>query len=318
MKKIYMLWLFVFTVYSVLGQTNPGARDHVTFTYFSFKNQIILYGGSGVDNGKYTWNADMWSRSNGAWKDENNGTPGKITSMSCVSVLHNQTLLMVGGINPEKGDLNETWILENDVWKLFEGNSPSARLSPAMAYDPVNKIVVWFSGCVGNKYPSDTWEWDGSYWIQKSSEGPKGLCRASLFYDLNREKILLWGGVNDRGLKTNEMWEWDGTAWNTVNQGDEIPEPRSNFLIAFDENRKRAVLLGGSGNSGILDDLWEWDGNHWVKVKVQGEKPGSREVYGITYHNILKKVFVYGGRSGFAKPFGDLWSWDGDKWEFHR
>jgi hypothetical protein len=318
MKINFILLLFVFTAYLALGQVNPDARDHVFFTYFPYKNQIILYGGSGVDKGKYTWNADTWSWSNGTWKDENNGIPGKITSMSSVSVPHNQTLLMVGGINPEKGDLNETWILENDVWKLFEGNSPTARLSPAMAYDPVNKIVVLFSGCAGNKYPSDTWEWNGNDWIQKSSVGPEGLCRASLFYDLNRKKILLFGGVNDKGIKTNEMWEWDGLAWNKVNQGNEIPEPRSNFLIAFDENRKRAVLFGGSGNSGILDDLWEWDGNLWNKVETQGEKPSKREVYGITYHKQLKKIFIYGGRSGFAKPFGDLWSWDGEKWEIHK
>jgi hypothetical protein len=89
-------------------------------------------------------------------------------------------------------------------------------------------------------------------------------------------------------------------------------------LIAFDENRKRAVLFGGSGNSGILDDLWEWDGNLWNKVETQGEKPSKREVYGITYHKQLKKIFIYGGRSGFAKPFGDLWSWDGEKWEIHK
>jgi hypothetical protein len=297
----------------VHSQNTPGSRDHLLLVYHKLDNTIYLFGGSGTAEGKYTWNDDTWSWNGTHWEDLKKSKPGNIASMSATYLDHNQTVMMVGGINPAKGDLNETWIWANDNWNLHESNL-SVRLSPALAYDPNRNVVTLFSGCVGRKYPTDTWEWKESDWKLISETGPStGLCRAAMFYDAVRKTTVLFGGITDRGVKVNEMWEWNGKSWKLIDQGKVIPPARTNIQIAYDENRKRAVLFGGSGKEGLLKDTWEWDGNKWIEIKTD-VTPSQREIYGITYHNQLKKVFLYGGRIGFAKPQDDFWSWDGKMW----
>jgi hypothetical protein len=298
------------------AQSTPGVRDHLALTFDRSTSKIFLYGGSATENGKYVWRADTWSWDGKEWLDLKDGTPGNITSMSAVYSQHNKSIVMFGGVNPDKGDLDETWEWKNNAWKLQNAKGPSKRLSPAMAYDPEGKTVILFSGCAGNNYPTDTWEWDESKWIKKSDTGPpEGLCRASLFYDPVRKKTLLFGGVTSGMVYSNQMWEWDGSLWKQVHQGDQVPPGRSNFQIAYDEKRKKAVLFGGHGKDGLLKDLWEWDGYNWNEIKYQGSSPGIREVYGIAYHPLLNKILFYGGRIAFAKALDDFWSWDGTVWE---
>jgi hypothetical protein len=46
--------------------------------------------------------------------------------------------------------------------------------------------------------------------------------------------------------------------------------------MAWDANRQRVVLFGGSMNRrpfAALDDVWEWDGHRWAEVRPQVEMP---------------------------------------------
>jgi hypothetical protein len=85
--------------------------------------------------------------------------------------------------------------------------------------------------------------------------------------------------------------------------------------MTYDEERQRGVLFGGATAEGLSEELWEWDGQVWIQVQKQDVWPGPREVYGILYHAGLEKVLLYGGRTGFARPQADFWSWDGSNWE---
>lgn len=313
--KISLLGVFLCSYsYKVYSQQTPPALDHMAFFYDIENDGVVLFGGSKVEDNRYAWHSDTWLWKNNEWENLGDTTPGTITSMTVAQMTSSGSVVMFGGLNPEKGDLNETWIWKDGKWKKYEGNSPSARLSPGMAYHPKSDRVILFSGCVGRNYPSDTWFWDGFLWTLLENEGPmEGLCRPSLFFDSNREEVLLFGGIDDSGKRHNDMWRLAGQKWKQVDQGAVRPSPRSNTMIAFDEHRKRAILYGGSTENGVSDDLWEWDGQKWNQIaSING--PGPLEVYGITYHPGLKKVLIYGGRSSFAKPKDQLWSWDGDSW----
>lgn len=313
--KTLILAIAILPLTSCHAQEFPGARDHVGLAYDLPRDRIVLFGGSAVDSaGSYISNPTTWEWDGLTWEKVDDGFPGGITSMSMLFDGASNRVITMGGIDPARGDLSETWQWNGTDWILLQASTPGARLSPAMTYDPIRQEVVLFSGCVGRSYPSDTWIFKNNQWSRVSEDGPKGVCRASLFYDQVRGNVVLFGGALDSGGQTNELWEWDGQSWSPVDQGETIPSPRSNVIMAYDENRKRGILYGGRVEGQVSDELWEWDGNAWLQVPKQPIWPGPREVYGLVYHNVLQEVLLYGGRSEFAKPYADFWSWDGRIW----
>ncbi len=316
-KIIYLIGILILGCnYQTTSQKYPPKLDHLGFSYDKERDKIVLFGGTSVnEDGKYTWNSTTWEWDKNGWNKKNDSTPGYIGSMSMIYDEAARKTLVMGGINPAKGDLDETWIWNGKQWEELKDTSPGIRLSPAMAYDKANKEIVLFSGCIGNNYTADTWIYSNGKWSKREVSGPEGVCRAAMFFDEVRQKVVLFGGAKINYNVSDEMWEWDGEKWTKVNQGSAIPEGRSNILIAYDENRKKAVLFGGSNGEKVLGDLWEWDGRSWTEVEQGTLKPGPREIYGITYHNKLKKIFLYGGRTRFADPKSDFWSWDGTAWK---
>src|SRR5690606_2439544 len=54
-------------------------------------------------------------------------------------------------------------------YKQSPHDVPPARRAHAMAYDRERGVVVVFGGSWANPaWPRDTWEWDGTTWIQKN------------------------------------------------------------------------------------------------------------------------------------------------------
>src|SRR5579863_875192 len=97
------------------------------------------------------------------------------------------------------------------TWKkLSAKNSPSARAYSAMAYDPVSKKIVLFSGFNGTTYPQETWTFDGTTWSkQKTTVAPSGRAGASMALDRVTRKLVLFGGF-DGTHYLGDTWLWDG------------------------------------------------------------------------------------------------------------
>src|SRR5687768_10664468 len=76
-----------------------------------------------------------------------------------------------------------------------------ARRYPAMAYDVARQRTVLFGGYDASSYSlGDTWEWDGTSWIQRSpAASPAARVGPQMAYDAARQRTVLFGG-------------WDGTA----------------------------------------------------------------------------------------------------------
>ncbi len=305
----------IFLIFNQLMAQSPGPRDHLGLAYDSRRNKIVLHAGNDInDEGKYIWRPSTWEWDQSGWQMVDSGAPGPISSMSFVYDPSAKTCVSIGGFHQNKGDVDEVWMWDGASWNLFDAEVPTIRMSATMTFDHVHQQMIVFSGCVGNTYPSDTWVFADNNWQKIADKGPPGICRGAMFYDEVRQKPVVFGGSFSGGDRTNAMYEWTNNHWISVDQGRSVPVARSNITIVYDSHRKRAVLYGGASEEGVLEDLWEWDGKQWEKIEKSGDWPGPREVYGLVYHGQLKEVFLYGGRTGFARPKGDFWSWDGEVW----
>ena len=91
------------------------------------------------------------------------------------------------------------------------------------------------------------------------------------------------------------------------------PTARVWAASAYDSNRDRVVVFGGSSNgSPNLDDTWEWDGATWALMAPAVSPPvlaGAAMAY-----DAGRGVSVLFGGSTPAALSSDTWEWDGTTW----
>jgi hypothetical protein len=165
-----------------------------------------------------------------------------------------------------------------------------------MAYDAARQRVVLFGGFSqysGHHNLSDTWEWDGSTWSQRSPvTSPSARGEHAMAYDAARQRIVLFGGVFDDGTVSgsslSETWEWDGSAWSQRSPATS-PSARSGHAMAYDAARQRIVIFGGRGPA----DTWEWDGSTWSqRMPVTSPPPGGGAM---AYDEARQRLTLFNG-----------------------
>ena len=72
-------------------------------------------------------------------------------------------------------------------------------------YDSVRKRVISFGGLQSTTYFNDTWEWDGTSWVQQFPNNPPPVRGGhGMAYDSTRKRIVVFGGRDLTALKLND------------------------------------------------------------------------------------------------------------------
>lgn len=186
---------------------------------------------------------------------------------------------------------------------------PPYREGHAMAYDAARGRVVLFGGVQTNSGGSqlavlgDTWEWDGSMWIQRlPASNPAPRFDHAMAYDSVRGKVVMFGG--NAPSPGNETWEWDGTDWRTRPSAHRPPAQAGHAMV-FDAARGKVVVMGDPS------DTWLWDGTDWTSIRSHSTFP-SRFFHAMAYDAARQRVVLFGGlTTGWNS---DTWEWDGATW----
>jgi hypothetical protein len=153
--------------------------------------------------------------------------------------------------------------LNGTNWTQVADAGPSWRTSFSVAYDEERAKLVLFGGNLVDgifRPGGDTWGWDGQVWQQLSDIGPSPRYGAAMAYDSARKRVVLFGGLANEGgasaLK-GDTWTWDGALWEQLE--DMGPSPRQGAAMAYDRDRDRMVLFGGTTfkPGGDCRDTWE-------------------------------------------------------------
>ncbi|HMN60675.1 MAG TPA: kelch repeat-containing protein, partial [Anaerolinea sp.] len=199
-------------------------------------------------------------------------------------------------------------------WKLVNTpQQPSARMLQGMAFDSQRGKVVLFGGDdSGFSRLSDTWEYDGGGWVQKSpAHSPAGRVNIdqAMAFDALRNKVVLFGGLGE-GQYLGDTWEYNGVDWSQVSPS-QSPSARDAHAVAFDSLHGKTVLFGGI-NMLTFDDTWEYDGD-W-HLKTLAVKPPARFHHSMAYDSQRNVVVLFGG-STTTSLLNDTWEYDGATWK---
>ena len=214
---------------------------------------------------------------------------------------HDGRTLVFGGSAglPQLGDM---WAWDGAAWsQLTPAVLPSARASPAMAYDVVRGKTLLFGGRqTGGLLLTDTWEWNGAAWTQLSpaTSPPGSFGTKHMECDLLRSRmVLLTGG---------QFWQWDGVTWSKPAAQPPFSQAKS---MTYDSSRHR-ILVNAMGTGTFSTETWEWTGTAWNRIvaEVAGVVPGGPMAWDVRRARAVSCGFVtyelVPDRPPSAVPFG--------------
>lgn len=344
-----------------LPNTSPSAREGHAMAWDPVRQRVVLFGGR-------TWAAsnallsDFWEWDGTTWVERVSATapPPRTEHRMAWDVVRHR-LVVFGGTTGRQiapGVLerfSDTWEWDGTSWsERTPSSGPSGRAGFAMGYDAVRQRVFLFGGAgpTNTVGLDDTWEWDGTSWLQRQPAlSPQALPGIQLAWDARRERLVLFGGSATDG----STWEWDGTNWSLLSPTS-TPPVRRGYAMAWDGVRERVVLFSGLANTNRLSDTWEWDGTNWTRAaevalpppqrdgamaydaargrlvlfggtvvvsetwewnidwnrRSPSLAPSPRADHAMAYDSARHRVVLFGGSDG--NFFNDTWEWDGASW----
>ena len=294
----------------------PAKRELFAFAFDPVHGEALLFGGWHI-NGFYD---DLWAWRDRRWRRIDAGvTPrptarGFFSGTSAAYDQRRQRFVIFGGRDVTAASwVDDTWEWDGTRWLApAPAVHPAARMYHAMTYDAARGVTLLFGGVGdgpgGFAVFGDTWTWDGDTWTKLSpASSPRARSAPQLAYDPVRERVVLFGGYfTDSNEVDNETWEWDGTTWTQLAPATS-PPARWDGMLAYDAQRQRVVLFGGTNASGqtSFGDAWEWDGTTWTPIATD-RAPSPRTGGGMVHDPVRRELVLFGG--GFLNRLDDTWT----------
>ncbi len=195
---------------------SPFACDHFKMTYDKAAEEVILFGGQAEAMAP---NNETWSWNGAAWKSVSASGPRSRAHFGVAYDATHEQILMYGGYTGRVFD--DFWAWKDHAWEQIESAGPGTLSHFGMAYDENMDALVLFGGAsTSSSFTSlsdHTWIFQDNEWTElqlESSPSVRGL--PAMAYNLDRKKILLYGGFDSSGNELDDTWEWDGKQWNCL------------------------------------------------------------------------------------------------------
>lgn len=233
--------------------------------YDSDAQKVVVFGGNqnGVPIGDHeAWNGSTWIA---------------VTPVASPTARHSAAMVY----DPVRGRMvlfggraggiiaAQTWTYNDgtNTWtNVSPGTQPAGREYHTMVWDSVRERVVLFGGSTGTRQ-KDTWEWDGTAWVDRTPAAiwPSARYLHSACFDPVRGKMIVFGG-ND-GVTLSDTWEWTGGtptgSWASATTPAALTA-RSLASLAWDTAGARGVMFSGSNATTFFGDTWTLAGGVWT------------------------------------------------------
>ena len=292
-------WSWDGTRWSVIDTSLPHANSLWTqVTYDPDLHAAVYVGrtnGSQTIDQVWSWSGMTWVRSTSIAPPQlDDGLVAYDPARHVVDVIGRDTLATVA-----------LWTLDlaTGAWTarppptttLFIGSTTSG-----FAFDAVRNVTVFATG-------TKVYEWNGTVWATITATTPAPQDWA-LTFDPRLGAVILVGGSGP----SNIIARWTGAAWVTI-PAETLPSPRSHVDVAYDTDRQRRVVFGGSDlGTTSYDDTYEWSGTQWFHI-ASGAPP--------EHDNGGLLRYTFDVRAGEMVQFGgavmngiDTWAWKDHRW----
>lgn len=224
---------------------------------------------------------------------------------------------------------NKLWAWNQSGWSSLSETGPSLRNDAKMVCHSKNRKTYLYGGRINQagkvEVLAEFWEWDGNKWtLLSASAAPGRMLHTNLVYDPQRNRIVLFGGVNidEKGF-SNALWEWDGKGWQKI-EAPNPPAPRIAHSMVYSAALKKTLIIGGvSIKDEKFSEVWAWDGqnfelldSHLPSIELGNYNAACMDEKG------KLQMLLFGRSTQLAtlkelepgKNLSDTWIWDGTNW----
>ncbi|MFX1341538.1 MAG: kelch repeat-containing protein [Promethearchaeota archaeon] len=262
------------------------------------------------------------------WEDKNPTTePGpRINSPLSYDSTADRMILFSGWFQPGGGIVayNDTWAYDynTNTWtNRSPSTQPPKRAGHGLAYDSESDRTILFSGWENGSHGTivnwvDTWAYDYSAntWTNMSPiVTPPGKLTPGMTYDSESDRIILFGGLDNGAIYSDETWTYDFNSNNwTLMTPSTSPSARFDAPMTYDSESDRVIMTGGWGSFGYNQETWAYDYNtdNW-ELMNPGTEPSM--IYTLAYDSASDLVIAYWGES---TPGQETWvyNYNTDTW----
>ena len=165
--------------------------------------------------------------------------------------------------------------------------APAPVRSCAAAFDRHGRQLLVFGGWDGVTPTNGVWalkrdgEWRRLCDAASCGPGPTPRRAAQAVYDPAGRRLLVFGGLD--GQYRNDLWALslgERPRWQPLAAAGPQPAPRAGHSLAYDAERRRLWLFGGTTSGADFGDTWTFDlaAGTWSEVPATGPAPRSGAV----------------------------------------
>ncbi|HKV89627.1 MAG TPA: hypothetical protein VJQ43_00320, partial [Thermoplasmata archaeon] len=261
-------WSQMSTVGHVPATLAPG------LVYDARDGYVLLYGGRlmGTNSSIAPVTNQTWSFQAGVWANlsaNNTAAPFAVDFPNLVYDSLDEYVLLYDevGILASNGSetLQSTWSYAAGIWtNLTQTAGTPPALYGAMAYDPLDKCVVYFGGyTLANQLVNSTFTFAGGKWTNATGSvtgGAPGRMSYGMAYDGALQRVVVYGGlvqapiVNLSGY-SNATWGYSGGNWTLLSSTGSAYFLQS---MVWDAADNETLLLGSSNFTASPPNVVTW------------------------------------------------------------
>jgi len=208
-------WVYEGDGWTQVADTGPAARFGHGLAYDSGRKRVVLFGGEVADG---SVRGDTWEWDGESWTQVEDVGPAPRRGHAIAYDLARTRVVVFGGVDGED-DQGDTWEWDGTHWTQVADTGPAPCRDAGLASGAEG--VVLFGGT--EAVPATpglsaalglTWEWREQHWTQRQDIGPAPRSGHTLASDIDRGRVVLFGGLADDstgsgtpGVLTGDTWE---------------------------------------------------------------------------------------------------------------
>jgi hypothetical protein len=229
-------------------ENSPPARSDMGIAYDTEQRVVVLFSGY-CDDGNHYLCADTWTfdPEQLTWVEKGPSlSPPPTYGHSLLYDPASKKTILWGGHSAtyQNGQIksigygNTFWFYnyQENSWRAanaIKDVNPPPRYWHQAALNPVEEVVLVFSGDGGKGYLADTWQYniETETWKQVNAPGsPRPRTNAAAAYDPINGLLILFGGLDENGDSLGDTWvlqmtenggEWESAVVQTREEGSE-------------------------------------------------------------------------------------------------
>lgn len=195
----------------------------------------------------------------------------------------------------------------DDLDAAHPGDQSRRALLPRVLVGPSALAGALFGGLDANSVArSDTWEWDGTNWTDRTLSGAPARGLSSVAYDTVRARAVFFGGYASGATSGTYELADTGAAWTMMTP---LWQPPASYAaaLAYDPVSGMTVMVGGYGpSSGPYATAYRYDGVTWTALS---SNLGARSHGNMVFDASSSKLIYFGGYDLNNAPTAVTWEY---------